>query len=121
MVPYSNGELAQMEQAGKNAEHCIFCGDIIPEGRQVCPNCENKAMRQDGWILVSERLPEECTPVYATLRAKGRDNWIIEGFYTKCNFGTPWGNIPMLMWGEAEVIAWMPKTLPEPYREEKRQ
>ena len=20
---------------------CIFCGDIIPEGRQICPNCEH--------------------------------------------------------------------------------
>lgn len=19
---------------------CVFCGDIIPEGRHVCPNCE---------------------------------------------------------------------------------
>lgn len=23
---------------------CIMCGDIIPEGRQVCPICENKVM-----------------------------------------------------------------------------
>lgn len=42
MVPYSNGELAQMEQAGKNAEHCVFCGAIIPEGIMVCPVCEGK-------------------------------------------------------------------------------
>ena len=21
---------------------CVVCGDIIPEGRQVCPRCENK-------------------------------------------------------------------------------
>lgn len=21
---------------------CVCCGDIIPEGRQVCPKCENK-------------------------------------------------------------------------------
>lgn len=21
---------------------CVFCGDVIPEGRQVCPNCEAK-------------------------------------------------------------------------------
>ena len=19
---------------------CIFCGEIIPEGRMICPNCE---------------------------------------------------------------------------------
>lgn len=22
-------------------ERCVSCGSIIPEGRQVCPNCEN--------------------------------------------------------------------------------
>ena len=22
------------------ADRCLFCGTIIPEGRQVCPNCE---------------------------------------------------------------------------------
>lgn len=25
------------------AERCVCCGEIIPEGRQVCPNCEHKA------------------------------------------------------------------------------
>ena len=25
---------------GENAEHCVSCGDVIPEGRQVCPACE---------------------------------------------------------------------------------
>lgn len=24
-------------------ERCVCCGDIIPEGRQVCINCENSA------------------------------------------------------------------------------
>lgn len=23
-----------------NAEHCVCCGATIPEGRQVCPQCE---------------------------------------------------------------------------------
>lgn len=27
---------------GDNAEHCICCGDVIPEGRQVCPTCESE-------------------------------------------------------------------------------
>lgn len=45
MKSYSNGELAQMEQAGKNAEHCVFCGAIIPEGIMVCPVCEGKYQR----------------------------------------------------------------------------
>ena len=40
---------------------CVYCGEIIPEGRQVCPTCEkiqtdtNKAERFDrvmnDWIL----------------------------------------------------------------------
>ena len=42
MGPYSNGELAQMEQAGRNAERCVCCGAVIPEGRQVCPICETR-------------------------------------------------------------------------------
>ena len=23
-------------------EKCVSCGEVIPEGRQVCPNCEKK-------------------------------------------------------------------------------
>lgn len=26
-------------------ERCICCGEIIPEGRQVCPQCEFKGKR----------------------------------------------------------------------------
>ena len=24
-------------------EQCVCCGEIVPEGRQVCPRCEEKA------------------------------------------------------------------------------
>jgi len=44
-----------------NDNRCVYCGEIIPEGRQVCPTCEkiqaetNKAQRFDDllndWIL----------------------------------------------------------------------
>ena len=27
---------------------CIFCGTIVPEGRQVCKNCEVKIMNKEG-------------------------------------------------------------------------
>ena len=30
------------------AERCVCCGEIIPEGRQVCPNCENKRIPRKG-------------------------------------------------------------------------
>lgn len=25
-----------------DADRCVFCGEIVPEGRQVCPRCESK-------------------------------------------------------------------------------
>lgn len=25
-----------------NAEHCVICGQVIPEGRLICPNCESE-------------------------------------------------------------------------------
>lgn len=32
---------------GTPADRCVFCGEIIPEGRMVCPNCENGARRTE--------------------------------------------------------------------------
>ena len=29
-----------------NAERCVCCGEIIPEGRQVCPSCEKNEIRK---------------------------------------------------------------------------
>ena len=26
-----------------NAEHCVCCGAVIPEGKQICPQCEKAA------------------------------------------------------------------------------
>ena len=31
------------EATGENSEWCVACGDEIPEGRQVCPNCEKES------------------------------------------------------------------------------
>ena len=30
----------------ENAERCVACDEIIPEGRQVCPSCENATPKQ---------------------------------------------------------------------------
>jgi hypothetical protein len=30
----------KVESATDNADRCVCCGEIIPEGRQVCPKCE---------------------------------------------------------------------------------
>ena len=35
-------KLARLEErlaSNENAETCVNCGAVIPEGRQVCPNC----------------------------------------------------------------------------------
>ena len=29
-------------RAHQNVNRCVCCGEIIPEGRQVCPTCEDK-------------------------------------------------------------------------------
>ena len=36
--------LAQTLKGGERvvADRCVVCDEIIPEGRQVCPNCERK-------------------------------------------------------------------------------
>lgn len=39
-----HGAIARQETlhtAIEKAEKCVSCGDVIPEGRQVCPTCEN--------------------------------------------------------------------------------
>ena len=41
-----------------DAERCVMCGEIIPEGRQVCPVCEKNggpSRAKDG----DEKPPEE--------------------------------------------------------------
>lgn len=35
-------KLEQISMTQENAEHCVCCGAIVPEGRQVCPKCLNE-------------------------------------------------------------------------------
>lgn len=32
--------------AMNNVDTCVMCGAIVPEGRQVCPICENKILQK---------------------------------------------------------------------------
>ena len=81
------------------------------------------------WIPVSERLPKPYTFVNATCRSlvDDRENWAIETLYLPIpkenneQGYSDWGDIPMLNWGEAEVIAWMERKIPEPYKTERRE
>ena len=78
------------------------------------------------WISVGEKLPEPFTFVNATCRSlvDDRENWVVETMYlpipkeaNKHGY-SDWGNIPMLNWGEAEVIAWVERIIPQPYKSE---
>ena len=41
-----------------NENTCVCCGEIIPEGRQVCWRCEHKTTKV-GSILQSHNVPKE--------------------------------------------------------------
>ena len=69
------------------------------------------------WIPCSERLPRGWQWFYATCRSKvdDRENWVIEGMSNPWEL---WGDLPpMVKVGAAEIIAWMPKEFPEPWKE----
>ena len=40
---------------GKMVDRCVCCGEIIPEGRQVCPACESK-VRSDRILADLKKL-----------------------------------------------------------------
>ena len=42
-------------------EKCIICGEVIPEGRQVCRICEYKIMEEQDDIRVFERTEDEIS------------------------------------------------------------
>ncbi len=67
------------------------------------------------WIPVTEPPKGDFMPYYATCRSKvdDRENWVIEGMYTKYS---GWECPPMVRDDRAEIIAWMPKELPEPFK-----
>ena len=45
-MPDSKMFCAVGKKKSDNAEYCICCGEVIPEGRQVCPYCE----REDKYV-----------------------------------------------------------------------
>jgi len=92
---------------------------------ELLKNCNVPDKNVGKWIPVSERLPKLYTFVYATCHSlvDDREDWVIETCYVPIpkeynpRRFSDWGNIPMLNYGEAEVIAWMKRDIPEPYKE----
>lgn len=77
------------------------------------------------WIPVSERLPKKFEFVNCTCHSliDDREDWVIETVYVQQPPDSPysdWGNIPMLNMGDCEVVAWMHRDIPKPYKAEIR-
>lgn len=80
-----------------------------------------QALEQTKWIPCSEMLPEAHRFVNCTCHSliDNREDWVVETFYMPHPSGSPysdWGNIPMLNDGKCEVVAWMYRNIPEPYK-----
>ena len=75
------------------------------------------------WIPVSERLPMEFEFVNCTCHSliDDREDWVVETVYIPQPSDSPysdWGNIPMLNSGDCEVVAWVHRDIPKPYKAE---
>jgi hypothetical protein len=75
------------------------------------------------WIPVSERLPKAFEFVNCTCHSliDDREDWVVETVYIPQLPDSPysdWGNIPMLNCGDCEVVAWMYRDIPKPYKAE---
>lgn len=87
-------------------------------------NLAIKALEQEPrWIPVSEMLPKAYEFVNCTCHSliDDREDWVVETCYIPQLLNSPysdWGNIPMLNSCKCEVIAWMHRDIPKPYKAE---
>ncbi len=127
MADYEKYINALRKCAKEHENDKTFTGHIIVT--DLCRDTANllEELEQDPkWIPVNEKLPEPFTFVNATCRSliDDREDWVIETLYSPIpkevnEYGfSDWGNIPMLNCGEAEVIAWVERIIPQPYKAE---
>lgn len=98
-----------------NGKKAIFEYDITTGVGEVDLECMDKLMamitdRPQGWIPVSERLPEEETDV---LICNSKGNIVVARYMVFDDGTLEWYTSK---WHTGEVTAWMP--LPEPYKAE---
>lgn len=84
---------------------------------------ESSLENQNRWIPVSERLPMPFEFVNCTCHSliDNREDWVVETGYIPQPSDSPysdWGNIPMLNNGDCEVVAWIHRDIPKPYKAE---
>jgi len=68
-------------------DKCLFCGDVIPEGRQICPICNHEyserpaLSRKDGATLICPRCgTEEALESAKEVLSEGLDDEQWEAF-----------------------------------------
>ena len=129
-LPNSCSDCPMCHPKGKDEpwNYCCFAtmDDINIEewDKERYITCPLKEVPTGKWIPVSEKLPNPYMFVNATCRSlvDDRDDWVVETIYLPIpkehnpRHYSDWGNIPMLNWGEAEVIAWMERIIPKPYK-----
>ena len=97
--------------------------DAIRDGVEAVLSALPPVTPTQKWIPVSERLPKEFEFVNCTCHSliDDREDWVIETVYVQQPPDSPysdWGNIPMLNMGDCEVVAWMHRDIPKPYKAE---
>lgn len=95
----------------------IIVSDLCRDTADLLESLE----QEPRWIPVSERLPKTFEFVNCTCHSliDDREDWVIETCYVPHFPDSPysdWGNIPMLNEGNCEVVAWMHRDIPEPYK-----
>ena len=50
-----------------DAEKCVCCGEIIPEGRMVCPNCNGHITKVGSLLQSRDATKEEVEKAYGWL------------------------------------------------------
>ena len=93
----------------------------ICEYLEMTKPLDREIEQEPKWIPVSERLPKALEFVNCTCHSliDDREDWVIETVYVPQPSDSPysdWGNIPMLNSGDCEVVAWMHRDIPKPYR-----
>lgn len=53
-----------------NENTCVFCGAIIPEGRQICWSCEHSSIKVGSILQSCDATYEEVFDAYMSLRNK---------------------------------------------------
>lgn len=111
IMTHEIGFLADEIKEKTKADFLALCAD------------ESSSENSNKWIPVSERLPKEFEFVNCTCHSliDDREDWVIETVYIPLPPDSPysdWGNIPMLNMGDCEVVAWMHRDIPKPYKAE---